>query len=170
MRLQSGIWTGLVVSLRTATLEISNKCAGCITFENKRRRVEALCGGRCMCSVIQPHSSSCARECICLLSWTKRNSKTNNPLRVPALLSEQSLQCWVSVLVVLWFYDCVCSNLCFTVQCLTEGGSLEYIFKVSYLKKKKGFWNGSSLTIYDVSFLVSENLFLELIELMNSEN
>lgn len=46
------------------------------------------------------------------------------------------------MLLILGFYDCVCSNLYFIVQCLTEAGSLEYIFKVSYFKKggeKKGF-------------------------------
>lgn len=79
-QLQSGIWTRVVVSLRTAALEIPNKGSGCITFKNKRRHGEALCGGRCMCDAIQPHSSSGAREWICLLSWTKMNNKTNNLL------------------------------------------------------------------------------------------
>lgn len=71
---------GLLCPWEQQYLEIPSKGAGCITFKNKRRRVEALCRGRCMCSVIQPHSSSGARECICLLSWTKMNSKTNRPL------------------------------------------------------------------------------------------
>lgn len=49
--LQSRVWNGVVVSLRTKALEIPSEDAGCITFKTKRRHVLWHSVGKDVCAV-----------------------------------------------------------------------------------------------------------------------